>query len=340
MLTSVANKRMIPGYQNVVKYTDSWLTQIVAAADFAVKQYTKRWLELRSYTEYYDGSEQPDLVCRQWPVLCGTTQVAAGSNGQLLPGSGGPTTINVVSTTGFDPSGRSGTSPNDLPAVCFQTSPSSFASVTYTGVTATSFTGCSPTEPYNGAGTLSSGQGLSAVWQPAVWVDPNGYGGQAQPGTQPFSGFTGPYGDGTLQVQGANYMVYLDGQDPNNGWNSVSKRGILRRIGGYGQGFSWYWPSQGFGGQGKLAAYRRPCWPGGTPGNTKVTYSAGYATVPADLQQAVNDFAVLLMRFAPLGDAVSSQNLGGYSYSILKGNPDPEMATIRQVLSRYREISW
>ena len=242
---------MIPGYQNVVKYTDSWLGQIVAAADFAVKQYTKRWLELRSYTEYYDGSEQPDLVIRQWPVLCGTTQVAAGSNGQLLPGSGGPTTINVVSTTGFDPSGRSGTSPNDLPAVCFQTSPSSFASVTYTGVTATSFTGCSPTEPYNGAGTLSSGQGLSAVWQPAVWVDPNGYGGQAQPGTQPFSGFTGPYGDGTLQVQGANYMVYLDGQDPNNGWNSVSKRGILRRIGGYGQGFSWYWPSQGFGGQGQ-----------------------------------------------------------------------------------------
>lgn len=65
------------------------------------------------------------------------TTIAVASNGQSLPQS----TINVVSTTSF---------PN--PGVIRVLTSDGYQSVTYTGVTATSFTGCS-----GGTGTMSTG---------------------------------------------------------------------------------------------------------------------------------------------------------------------------------------
>jgi hypothetical protein len=76
------------------------------------------------------------------------TTVASTSNNQLLPGSGGPATINVLDTTGFPASGT-------FTAVL----PDRFGQVvTYTGKTATSFTGCT-----GGTGTLLTGQNVGYV---------------------------------------------------------------------------------------------------------------------------------------------------------------------------------
>lgn len=66
------------------------------------------------------------------------TVIAAGSNGQVLPQA----TINVSSTTGFPTSGT----------INVTTSSNVQQVVTYTGVTATSFTGCS-----GGSGTMTTG---------------------------------------------------------------------------------------------------------------------------------------------------------------------------------------
>jgi len=76
------------------------------------------------------------------------TNVALTSNNQLLPGSGGPATINVLDTTGFPASGT-------FTAVL----PDRFGQVvTYTGKTTTSFTGCT-----GGTGTLLTGQNVGYV---------------------------------------------------------------------------------------------------------------------------------------------------------------------------------
>jgi hypothetical protein len=71
-----------------------------------------------------------------------STTIAAGSNGQVLPQA----TINVASTTGFPTSGVINVvTSNNVPQV-----------VTYTGVTATTFTGCS-----GGTGTMTTGNAVT-----------------------------------------------------------------------------------------------------------------------------------------------------------------------------------
>jgi hypothetical protein len=72
-----------------------------------------------------------------------TTTIAVGSNGQALPQG----TINVVSTTGFLSAG-----------LLSVTTSSGVQTVTYTGTTATSFTGCS-----GGVGTMSTGGAVGAI---------------------------------------------------------------------------------------------------------------------------------------------------------------------------------
>lgn len=312
-LTTLAAVRRVPGLQNVVKVTDAWLESLIAATDEAVKKWCKQEIELRAYTEYYSGNEMPDVVLRQYPVLSGTTQVAAGSNGAVLPQA----TIHVASTTGFDPSGRS-----DLPTISIQTGQNSWTTVTYTGVTSTSFTGCS-----GGTGTLSSQAGMNAVNQPVVYFDPCGYWGQA-PQTQ--NG--GPFAPGTIQVAGVNFAVQL------NERGRVSKSGLLTRLGGVGGGYYFGgWPQNI--GRNKLASWRKPCWQAGQ-GNIKVLYSAGYEVVPDDLSAACTSLVANLVRNQPKGAELSSEGLGAYSYSILTGSQDPEIGSVREVLTRYRDASW
>lgn len=69
-----------------------------------------------------------------------STTIAAGSNGAILPQG----TINVASTTGFPTVG-----------IIYVTTSAGIQTVTYTGVTGTSFTGCS-----GGTGTMSTGGGV------------------------------------------------------------------------------------------------------------------------------------------------------------------------------------
>jgi hypothetical protein len=48
--------------------SDQQLWQLLKAADSVVKKYCKRDLELKSYTEFRDGTNTPDLVLYQYPV--------------------------------------------------------------------------------------------------------------------------------------------------------------------------------------------------------------------------------------------------------------------------------
>lgn len=75
-----------------------------------------------------------------------STTIAAGSNGAILPQA----TINVVSTTGFPTAGTI--------RVYSTTSTGGIQNITYSGVTATSFTGCS-----GGTGTLNTGNSVTSL---------------------------------------------------------------------------------------------------------------------------------------------------------------------------------
>lgn len=308
-LTSLANIRLIPGFSSA-EYSDAYLNPIISGVDAAIKGFCQQAIELAEYTEYYNGSGTPDLVLKQMNVLSGTTTVAAGSNGDSLPVA----TINVASTTNFPSTGT----------LSIQSGVAAITAVTYTGKTATTFTGCS-----GGTGSLATGY---AVGVPVVYVDPQGAWGQAP----------SAFGAGTQLTNGTMFAVQL-------GRGGVtSPQGILKRLGLGGAGFvGWGGYPQSYGvGYGKLAASRLPVWPLGY-GNIKVIYPAGFSTVPADLVIAANQLVTFIARNQPLGGLTpSSEGYESYSYSLMgvtsgsSSSGYPELGSIRAVLIRYRDNAW
>src|SRR5439155_1327497 len=99
------------------------------------------------------------------------------------------------------------------------------------------FTGCS-----GGTGTLSSADDLNSVSTPVVFNDPHAYSTRNAfpPKTQLFLG--------------SQFHVVLDSG------GRTSSRGLLRRLGAYGNGFGFGWYPEILG-AGKLAGYRYPVWP-------------------------------------------------------------------------------
>lgn len=161
----------------------------------------------------------------------------------------------------------------------------------------------------------------------------------------------GYFGDGasafaatSLLTAGMDYVLVRDD-------GSASTTARLRRLSGFGTGGLW---GDDFGGQwspgrvgtasgGPLSwgGRERPCWPAGS-GNVKVTFTAGYTSVPADLTMAVNDITILLYNNRTRGgQQMQSESLGDYSYSLASQavGGAPELGTARQMLNAYRETA-
>ena len=162
----------------------------------------------------------------------------------------------------------------------------------------------------------------------SVHLDPDGYYGDGP----------GAFASTTLLTAGIDYVLIKD--DGTSG-----KSGLIRRLGGLasttGGEVGWYPP---VGRRGTLAAEYKPVWPFGD-GNIKVVYVAGYAAtaIPLDLVQAVHNLAAFMLLIAKRGGMVpQSESLGSYSYSLALHSlgTAPELGTSRQLLSRYRELSW
>lgn len=309
MLTSVDQVLLMPGMSGC-SIPSNWLSSIVQAADAAVKKYCKRDLELRSYEQYYDGNAARDIILKQFPVWMGNSTLDASMDGLTLPQA----TITLASTSGFAPGPPSGNNFLTARKASIQVGVSTWTTISYTGISGSSLTGCS-----GGTGTLSTG---NRVTQPIVYFQPGAYAGQA-----PDS-----FGDNTIIVLGNQVMVKVDNAEGNQ-----SERGTLRRIGGSGAAFVGFFPENFY--SGKLAAYRQPFWQRGDL-NIKVCYTAGYDSIPYDLQHATNMLVALMARITPAGANLSSQNLGGYAYSVLMNPENPDSGDIRRLLAPYREISW
>ena len=85
-----------------------------------------------------------------------------------------------------------------------------------------------------------------------------------------------------------------------------------------------------------------PYWPKAR-GSVKVNFTAGFVAggVPLDLASAVAEIAAWVKRCGPFGGQgmLSAESLGAYSYSLAAAGVGsaPELGSVRQILSRYRE---
>ena len=130
----------------------------------------------------------------------------------------------------------------------------------------------------------------------AVYLDGGGYYGQA---TNGFNSTT------TILNSGVDYAIITDG--PNS-----SNSGLLRRLGtGFSSGF-WGRPF------GSVATpYRYAVWPVGD-GNIKVTYTGGFANVPADIQGGVLQLAATVYKTRLYGGMFqAAESLSEYRESLV-----------------------
>ena len=141
-------------------------------------------------------------------------------------------------------------------------------------------------------------------------------------------GFTsGSFDSTTLLTSGVDYSLDLD----TNGTTSSS--GILVRM-------KTVWPML----DRSYTPRQLVLNIGPSMGNIKVTYVAGYTTIPDDLQYAVALIVSIMRRTTPYGVPVTAERIGAYSYEL--ANPylsrhtpiQPEIASIEQILSKYRDM--
>lgn len=153
----------------------------------------------------------------------------------------------------------------------------------------------------------------------SIYHDPS-----ANFGTNPDGSFT----SATLMVEGSDYVVHWDSCLPGT-TTKASRCGIIERVG-------TSWPSLAAYTPGKLVYHPIP-----TRGTIKVSYTAGYTTIPHAIRNAVVQLAAFIRRNYDKGGSMTSESLGGYSYSL--GSPSssgqfPELGSIRAMLAKYVEI--
>lgn len=171
------------------------------------------------------------------------------------------------------------------------------------------------TEYYQGLGTnqlrLRQRPVISIT---SIYLDTDGYYGQG----------TTPYPAATLLTAGLDYALVPDQPD-----GTSSRSGIVERLNGT-------WPAGWKRTRGMLGAAITPGL-----GNLKITYVAGYATIPADIELATNKLVALIRREAQAGAALTGENYsdgGSYSYSV---NPPANWTeAIAGELSGYKAMGW
>jgi hypothetical protein len=313
-LTTLTAVQGVPGI--TLAFSATYIATQITAASQAVKTFLKRDITLTSYTEIYSGDNTPFIKIKQYPVqnVLGAVTGAAGNGG-----SPNLVRITVASTAGLvlgqyvSVQGIKGTTEANGTWIT--------ANLTATTIDL--------------VGTVFANAWISGgiVLYTGVWFDPTGYGQQnySVPGSQ--------FAAGTLLTQGLHYILALDAG------GTSSNRGLIQRISGTGGGslpggIFGTWGGYYNSNPGKLSASKLPSWPFGT-GNLKVSYTAGFPVIPADLADAVTTLMVWKMRNQPVGGILAQESKEGYSYSIQQaGNGSiPELGTVNQTLKAYREVS-
>lgn len=133
----------------------------------------------------------------------------------------------------------------------------------------------------------------------------------------------GSFASTTLLVEGTDYAIRKDGY---HGAAAVSMSGIIEKLNGV-------WPALQVYQRGVIGPDLQTA-----QGNIKITYAGGWSTVPPDITAAAILWVSHLRRIAQAGGFLTSESLGGYSYSMaappVLGIP-PDVAMI---LGKYKEL--
>lgn len=137
----------------------------------------------------------------------------------------------------------------------------------------------------------------------------------------------GSFASATLLTEGTDFVVHWDGCFPSS-TTKCSRSRIVERIG------TW-WPGNAAYRPGSLTAQ-----PIAARGNIKVAYVGGYPVVPTKIKNAICKLAAFNRKNFDLSGQVSSESLGGYSYSLQgpMAGQYPELGSIRELLSGFCEV--
>lgn len=167
------------------------------------------------------------------------------------------------------------------------------------------------TEYYKGTGTPE----LVLLERPvqsitSIYEDDTGYYGQG----------SGAFASTTLLTEGSDYALDLKNA-------AISLSGIVVRLGGV-------WANVTARGAGLLGAEPLP-----GRGNLKVTYTAGYTEIPADITLAIHQMVAEIRVSGPVGGGLTGEHMDYYSYSRASAAEQALMLTSAKALLRsYRPI--
>lgn len=138
----------------------------------------------------------------------------------------------------------------------------------------------------------------------------------------------GSYASDSLLVAGTDYVLRWDGTLPG-ATTRCSYCAIVERINGI-------WPGMFMYQRGTI----NPAL-GNHQGNIKVTYTAGYTTVPSDIVYAVSLLVATMRRSAVYGGmSVNSEHFEDYGYTLgsVGSSAITQIGELRQILARYKDI--
>lgn len=299
MLTTTDAVKLTLGIDPADTTQDAVLDQHVAAADGAVKRFTKRDLERALYTEVHSTRGEERLALRQRPV-------------SLLLLSA---TLTQGLTTATVPSGASGLV-DGMPAVLQSYLP--------VGTTVSSVVGTTVT--LSAAATRSGA--VTVAFGVAVWLDVTAYFGMG----------VNPFRDATHLWPGSDYSLDVDGQDVSNsgllvrlggGSNPFSAAdwpygypGPVGRRGTLTARLAPSWPRA-------AGCVRAVYCAGYAPAAVPADLELATRELAIWLYRYVPQGGVI----------VTSESYEGYSYALGVLYKEPALGSTRQVLTRYRETS-
>lgn len=156
----------------------------------------------------------------------------------------------------------------------------------------------------------------------SVYLDPTGRFGDNPDGA---------FASSTLEVAGTDYVLKWDGTLPGS-TTRCSYSGIIEKVSGV-------WPGLWKYSHGSINPHLQD-----QQGNIKVTYTAGFSTIPDDIQYAVALVVAQLRRTAIFGGlTLNSEHFEDYSYSLSPGmrsaaSSAMQLGEVKAIMSRYREI--
>lgn len=134
---------------------------------------------------------------------------------------------------------------------------------------------------------------------------------------------TDAFAASTLLTAGTHYNLVRDAQ----AYAEKSRSGWVAKMGGV-------WTRPVMGTEGLLVGSA-----GSSNGSIKVTYTAGYVTIPADIAMAVCALVAEARRTVPSGGAMQSESFYGYSYSLADATASlNSMASVKSLLAKYKPI--